>query len=228
MSAESVTYITPAFEDKDTGVMLRHWTRADYYRAAELGLFSPEERLELVGGEVYRKMPQSPLHRAGIRATADALMSSLGTHFDVQQQLPLVLANDSEPEPDIVVVPGSWRDYIAHPTQADARLVVEVSDTTLYFDRSAKASQYAEAGIPDYWILNLNDRTLEVHRDPGKLPGAPNGFGYRSITIYLEDGIVTPLANLDVALHVADLLPPRPHDDLKPERTRKRRRQSGS
>jgi Uma2 family endonuclease len=206
MSAQAIVQSLPLAED--TGVQLRYWTREEYHRAAEFGLFASEERLELIHGRIFRKVPQRSQHTMGLRASAETLAAAFGPNFDVRQQLPLVLATDGEPEPDILVVPGSWRDYPNQPTQADVRLLVEISDTTLRYDRFEKGSLYAEAGIADYWIVNLQNRTLEVYRDPAPLPDAQNGFGYRSGMIYLEDGAVTPLAAPQAVLRVADLLPP--------------------
>lgn len=223
MSAETIAYTSPTLEREDPGVSLRRWTRAEYHRAAELGLFDPDERLELLHGKVYVKLPQSPSHTMGIRAVAETLAAAFGPGYDIRQQLPLILANDGEPEPDVLVVPGSWRDYPDQPTQQDARLPVEVSDTTLLHDRSEKAAQYAEAGILDYWILNLQNRTLEVRREPGELPGAPSGFGYRNVTISLEEETVTPLAKPDTAIRVADLLPPLQRKNSRPKRPSKQR-----
>ncbi|HZO91452.1 MAG TPA: Uma2 family endonuclease [Chthonomonadaceae bacterium] len=192
----------------DTGVCLYRWTREEYHRATELGLFRPDARLELIRGEIYRKMPQSPPHAMGVRAVSEALETAFGPGFDIRQQLPLVLAADGEPEPDILVVPGSWRDYPQHPTQADTRLLVEVSDTTLHYDQQTKASLYAEAGIADYWIVNLWERAVEVYRSPGPFPDEPSHFGYQSFTLHKEHETITPLAAPHAVIRVADLLPP--------------------
>jgi Uma2 family endonuclease len=213
MSAETIPQALPAAQnqiatqDQDTGVRLRRWTRAEYHQAAALGWFNGE-RVELIRGELFLKMTQSSLHTLSLRAVAEALATAFGPGFDVRQQLPLVLAEDGEPEPDVLVVPGSWRDYREHPNQSQALLVVEISDTTLNYDRGEKASLYAEAGIADYWIVNLRNRTLEVYRQPGTLPGTSSGFGYKNVSIHTEQETVTSLAALQVSISIADLLPP--------------------
>lgn len=163
------------------GISRRPWTRAEFERAAELGLFGPEERLELIAGEVVRKVPpQKSPHATAIRAVEEALRTAFPHGFDVRVQLPLALGPDHEPEPDVCVVRGSFRDYRhAHP--ATAVLVVEVSDATLAFDRF-KAGLYAQAGIPEYWIVNLKDNRLEVHRDPETDAAEPFGHRYRTVT----------------------------------------------
>jgi Uma2 family endonuclease len=195
----------PPLESEDTGVQPRRWTRKEYYRAADLGLFRPNERLELLDGEILKKMsPQKPPHASGTQRTARALEGAFGPGYEVRRQLPLVLGNRSEPEPDLAVVPKLPDDYGAgHPTATDARLVVEVSDTTLRLDRTKKLPAYARAGIPEYWIRNLPARRLEGYRDPA-------GARYRSITFYSDQEEVTLLTAPQSSIHVGNLLPPLP------------------
>jgi Uma2 family endonuclease len=185
------------------GVSRRPWTRAEFERAAELGLFGPEERLELIAGEVVSKVPpQKSPHATAIRAVEEALRTAFRRGFDVRVQLPLALGPDHEPEPDVCVVRGSFRDYRhEHPTSAV--LVVEVSDTTLAFDRF-KAGLYAQAGIPEYWIVNLKDNCLEVQRDPEAAAAEPFGHRYRTVTRVPCD---ENMAVHGTSISVADLLP---------------------
>jgi len=200
----SQTIINPPLpRHRDTGVRPRRWTRKEYYRAAECGVFKPGERLELLNGEILQKMsPQRPPHATGLAMTAQALDKAFGPRHYVRQQLPLVLNDRSEPEPDLVVVPGTPVDYVArHPTAADARLVVEVSDSTLRLDRIDKLRAYARSGVPEYWIENLPLRQLEVYRDP-------SGQRYLSITFYNEQEAIAPLGAPQSPVRVADLLPP--------------------
>ncbi len=173
---------------------------------AEAGIFAPGERIELIEGEIVAMTPQGSRHATAVALVHEALRGVLGTGFYVRQQLPLSLSLDSEPEPDVAVVRGAARDYVqAHPTQA--LLVVEVADVTLAFDRGQKASLYARAGIPEYWIVNLVDRVLEVHRDPGPLADRPADHGYRSIRRISPPGSVAPLFSPAAHIRVADLLP---------------------
>jgi len=111
----------------------------------------------------------------------------------------------SDAEPDISVVPGTPRDYTEHPT--GALLVVEVSETTLAYDRGRKGSLYAAAGIQDYWIVNLVDRQLEVYRDPVPDPNESSGFRYNTRTVFLSGQSASPLAAPAASIAVADLLP---------------------
>ncbi len=184
---------------------VRRWTREEYYMMTEAGIFGPGERVELIEGAIINMTPQKSPHMAAIGLADEALRLAFGSGFHVRTQGPLALAPDSEPGPDAAVVRGTVRDYVkAHPTTA--LLVVEVSDTTLAFDRGPKAGLYARAGIPEYWIVNLNDRLLEVYRDPGPLPHNPSAYGYPSARSFGPSDAVVPLG-LPVAVRIADLLP---------------------
>ncbi len=173
---------------------------------AEAGIFAPGERVELIEGEIVVKDPQTPPHATAVVLAQEALRALCGPGFDARAQLPLSLGPDSEPEPDAAVVRGTARDYVdGHPTTAN--LVVEVADTTLEFDRGRKAAMYARAGIPEYWIVNLPDRVLDVFRDPGPLPDGPAERGYRSVRRVGPPDSVAPLASPAAHVRVADLLP---------------------
>lgn len=171
-----------------------------------MGLFGHEERLELIGGEVVRKMtPQKPPHASGIVQIESALRALAIPNAHLRVQLPMALSDDSEPEPDVAIVAGRPFDYAReHPTTA--LLVVEVADATLRFDRTVKAGLYASTGIQEYWILNLPDRVLEVLRDPAPMTDQPFGHHYRSVTRYAKQQLVKTLLS-DGDLAVADLLP---------------------
>lgn len=185
----------------------RRFTRAEYHRAAETGVFAPDERLELLWGRVVTKMsPMSRLHARAIRCASGTLEETFGGGYDVQEQLPLAYG-DSEPEPDISVVPGTPDQYTDHPACSDAVLVVEIADSSLRFDRGPKASLYAEARVRDYWVLNLTNRTLEVYRDPATSPDAPHGFAYRTCTVFTTDLTVSPLERPNAAIAVSSLFP---------------------
>jgi Uma2 family endonuclease len=193
----------PAAESRAAGTRPRRWTREEYYRAAECGVFQPGERLELLDGEILLKTsPQRPPHAASLGMTARVLDATFGSGYDVRRQLPLALNDESEPEPDLLVVPGAPRDYAArHPTAIEACLVVEVSDSTLRLDRGRKLRAYARSGIQEYWIANLPQRRLEVYRNP-------SGSRYQNSTVYHEQDVVAPLAAPHARIRVTDLLSP--------------------
>jgi Uma2 family endonuclease len=184
----------------------RRFRRVEYERLTEIGFFRPGERLELIDGLLVVREPQNSRHATGVRLVQQAIERAFGSGWDVRPQLPVALGDLSEPEPDTAVVPGDARDYRdAHP--ASPVLVVEIAESRLAFDRRDKASLYASAGIADYWVLNLVDRVLEVHRDPEPSDTAPHGFGYRSIVTLAPPSTVTPLAAPWAAIPVAELLP---------------------
>jgi len=184
----------------------RLFTREEFQRAGEAGLFRPDERLELIAGEVVRKMTlQQSRHASGVYLVQEALRRVFGPGFLVRVQLPLALLEDSEPEPDVAVVAGEPRAFVsAHPTSA--LLVVEVSDTTLAFDRATKGGLYARAQVQEYWIVNLRDQVLEVHREPAPMAEQPVGHQYRSVVRLTDADEITPLA-ASASIPVADLLP---------------------
>ena len=191
----------------------RPWTRDEYNRAAELGLFGPTERLELLNGEIIQKVsPQSRSHAAGITLMAEALRAVFTVSYHIREEKPLVLTDNSEPEPDIVVVCGTARLATGHPTPDTAALVVEVSETTLTFDRAEKAAAYARSGITDYWILNVRGRLLEVRRDPGLI--GEDEYGYRSLQIIAEDGEISTLEKPEHNFTVAEFLPALPQHQI--------------
>ena len=147
-------------------VIQRHrWVREEYERMVAAGVFHPEARLELIDGEVVNMTPQGSQHATAVQLAEDALRKVFSTGYITRVQMPLALEEDSEPEPDMAVVPGSPRDYRdAHPESA--LLVVEVADATLAFDRDQKKRLYARTGVPEYWIVDLIDRHLEIYRNP--------------------------------------------------------------
>ena len=185
---------------------LRRWKRVEYGRLIELGVFRPGERLELIDGLLVVREPHGSRHAAAIRRVLAALRHVLGDEWQIDSQLPIALDDDSEPEPDVAVVPrdrGAYRD--AHPSRAV--LIVEVADTSYRIDHEYKTSLYARASIPDYWIVDLARDAIEVHREPEVSPTAPYGWGYRRIETMRVPSSVTPLIAPGTAIPVADLLP---------------------
>lgn len=183
----------------------RRWTRKEYDRLSELGIFDGEP-LELIGGQLVVAEPKSTYHAVSVGMVADVLRRALPPGWIVRTQDPIALDDESEPEPDIAVVPGTYTDYLADHPQRPA-LVVEVAHSSLAFDRRRKGSLYARGGVQDYWIVNLVDRVLEVYRDPGADASAPYGWRYGSVERITTAGSVTLLALPAVRIAVASLLP---------------------
>lgn len=182
----------------------RRWSRIEYERLIDLGVFQPSDPIELIGGELMVAEPQGAPHYTSIRKTARVLERAFGAAWDVRTQGPIGLDEESEPEPDVAVVPGEPEDYrSSHPSRA--ALVVEVSESSLAFDRGHKASVYARAGIPDYWIVNLVDGVLEIYREPAPDPGAPFGARYARREVLDPSRQVSPLAAPHARIQVRDL-----------------------
>ncbi|MGH7312559.1 MAG: Uma2 family endonuclease [Candidatus Rokuibacteriota bacterium] len=187
-------------------VKTRRWKRDEYERLIESGFFQPGDPVELVGGQLIVAEPKGSYHFSAIRAAEEAVRAAFGPGWDVRGQGPVALDDESEPEPDVAVVPGSFRDYVVgHPSRPV--LVIEVSESSLALDREHKGSLYARAGLPDYWIVNLIDRVLEVHREPTPDPAASFGWSYQSVDVLGPEASVSPLASPGAHIRVADLLP---------------------
>jgi len=185
---------------------LRRWTRAEYERLIEIGVFRPGEPVELLGGELMVSEPQGSAHYTAIGLVEDALRAALGSGWLVRSQGPIALDDDSEPEPDVAVTRGTRRDYSReHPSRP--ALVVEVAESSLALDREHKGSLYAQAGIADYWILNLVARVLEVYRTPIADAAARFGWRYASTEVLAPGSSAAPLAAPAARIPVSDLLP---------------------
>jgi Uma2 family endonuclease len=189
-----------------THPVYRHWTRKEYDRLVELGILHEDEPIELIGGQMIVAEPKGSPHETAIGLTADALRAAFGSEWMIREHSPIALDDESEPEPDVSVVRGQWRDYrTEHPSRP--ALIVEVSESRLAFDRRYKGSLYARAGIADYWIVSLRRRVLEVYREPVPAPSARFGWGYASVRTLREHATVSPLAAPAATVAVADLLP---------------------
>jgi Uma2 family endonuclease len=174
------------------------WTRAALYRLWDLG-FLTDKRVQLLEGEIYFMLPQNPPHAGTIKLVERLLERLFGEGYTVRTQMPLDLGLFYEPEPDVAVAVGQPRLFLdRHPTTAV--LIVEVSDSTLAFDRKNKGLAYARGDIADYWIVNLIDGCLEVYRQPGKK-------GYKPCDVLEPGDVVAPLALPKAMIKVSDLLP---------------------
>lgn len=184
----------------------RRWTRREYDRLVEVGVLHEDEPVELIGGALIVAEPKGGPHATAVGLAGDALRLAFGSGWIVRIQDPVALDDDSEPEPDVVVVAGSWRDYrTEHP--ARPALAVEVSESSLTFDREVKGSLYARGGIADYWIVNLVDRLLEIYRAPSRDATAQFGWRYGEVHLLGPGAAASPLARPDARIAVSHLLP---------------------
>ena len=170
---------------------------------AELGFFHGK-RVELIEGEIIEMSPLKTAHATALGLMTQILTKIFSENFIVRAQMPMSFAKANEPEPGAAVVKGAFRDFtVSHPKTAE--LIVEVSASTLRYDRTIKVNLYAQDKIQEYWILNLKNRCLEIRRQPKK--DKKLGYIYQEIQILTEDDQVSPLANPKAKIKIADLLP---------------------
>ena len=179
---------------------VHRFTRDEYYRMTKAGLFQ-DERVELLDGEIITMSAQLSPHAFAVSQLMYELIAKLSATAIVRGQASIVLNNQSEPEPDLAVcapVPDRYKQ--AHPRADQVLLVIEVAESSLAHDRTRKAQAYAASGIPEYWIVNLVDRRIEVLTDP-----APNARTYRQQRYALVgDTLLLPNGS---SIAVADIVP---------------------
>jgi Uma2 family endonuclease len=185
---------------------LRRWTKEEYHTMGALGWFE-DQQVELLDGEIVQMPVPKNSHCVGTDNAAEVLRVWFPKdRYWVRMQMPLDLGLDTEPQPDVAVVSGPKTSYSDHPQTA--LLTVEVSDTTLSMDRQRKACLYARAGIQEYWIVNLVDQQLEIHRTPIADASTPYGARYQDLIIRARgEDALPPLAQPQAAIAVVELLP---------------------
>ena len=180
------------------------WTVDQFHYLGDLGAFEGR-RAMLIDGVIVEQGPMNPPHATAGTKTEDLIREAFGKGWHVRVQKPLVLGQDTDPEPDVAVVVGKPADYTSHPTTAD--LVIEVADTSLRYDTTEKMSLYAASGLADYWVLDLNNRQLLIHRDPRPDPAQPFGFTYATRLTLGPADAAEPLAVPGRRVVVAEMLP---------------------
>lgn len=179
-------------------------TLAEYHRMAEAGVFGPEPRVELLDGVIVEKMTKNPPHVIATDLVQAVLSRLIPRGFFVSMGNPVAIAErDSEPGPDAAVVRGAPRDYVGRRrTARDAALVVEVADSSYDVDSGVKAAIYAAAGVPVFWLLDLNRQRLEIHTEP-----SPAGYGQR-VDLRADDPAPIVLDGVEIArIAVSEMLP---------------------
>jgi len=178
----------------------------DQFRDLDKHGFFIDRRICLIHGEII-EMPVNEPHSAGVATVAEVFRAVFGAGFWVREEKALDVNTENDPIPDVVVVPGNTRTYRNSPTAPDvslARIVVEVADTTLFFDTTTKAEVYATAGVQDYWVLDVENDRLLVFRDPQPAAGT---VAYRTTLTLTAGDTITLLAVPGVTIAVADLIP---------------------
>ena len=184
----------------------KKFTIEEYHRLVDLGFFTENDRIELIRGEIIEMAPKRTPHSVCNSILFGELYKLLGDRANVRGQEPITLLSNSEPEPDVVIARKKDDNYLsAHPTAADIILVIEISDSTLKYDRETKLPLYAEAGINNYWIINLVDKHLEVYTNP--FSNAQSEFAYRNKSIVLPDEKINIPSFTDVSLKLNTVFP---------------------
>ena len=175
---------------------VRRFSVAEYHKMLEIGVLTPDERVELLEGWIVKKMPQNPPHSGSLGRANRCLARILPTEWSLRIQCPITL-DDSEPEPDITLARGPEGAYDSHhPTPADVGVLIEIADSTVLSDRRYKGVLYAQAKIAEFWLINVVNRKVEVYT-------RPRSGKYHKIVAYTEKDTV-PLI-LD-GVNIADIL----------------------
>lgn len=175
----------------------RRWTVSDYHRMGEVGILTEDDRIELIEGGVIDMPPIGSQHADRVDQIAELLILRSSGKYRIRVQNPVRIGDYSEPEPDIAVVRrGSYADE--HPVPADVRLLIEVADTTLTYDREVKIPLYARAGIPEVWLLDLQKRWVTVYREP-------SADGYRQMRRPLSSETLSPQQAPELVVRIDEL-----------------------
>ena len=173
----------------------------DYQCLIDQGCFGPEEHIELLNGQLIQMAAKGTRHAAAVSRLARLLGRQLGETVLIRLQDPITLNDQSQPEPDLAIVRPHPLDYADHhPTPAEIHWLIEVADSTLAYDTQTKARAYAQAGLADYWVLDLPGDRLWVFRNP-------NPAGYGLIMQLDRAQSIAPIAFPDCVWPLADLLP---------------------
>ncbi|WP_089130635.1 Uma2 family endonuclease [Tolypothrix sp. NIES-4075] len=184
----------------------KRFTIDEYHRLISLGFLTESDHIELIQGELIQMTAKGTPHTVCSSILCRQLDRLLGDRVVIRGQDPITLPNNSEPEPDVVIARGRDEDYLAHhPYAEDILLVIEISDSTLTYDQTTKLKLYAEAGIDDYWIVNLNARQLERYNQPYQ--NAQGEFNYLSKQISLPNQSVAISGFEDSLLDLSRIFP---------------------
>ena len=174
----------------------------EFHKLGETGFFQPKDRVELLDGEIIVMSPIGIRHAMAVSWITESFVEQARRRYLLSPGNPVWLHEHSEPQPDMMLIPRV-RNVDRHPRPEDVFLLVEVSDTSLAYDRNRKLAADAQAGVREYWIVNLEDDRVEVFREP-------SGGKYQVALTFAADESIHPLAFDDVIVPVADIIPPRP------------------
>lgn len=175
------------------------FTVKEYYRMAETGVLRPDARVELLDGKIIDMSPIGPFHGGLVTRLIRVFNLEAKGRWIVSSQNPIRLDDQSEPQPDVMLLKPVPDDYTnRHPQADDVFLLIEVSDTTLDYDRDEKLPAYGRAGIVEVWIVNLKDETIEIYR-------GPHFTGYSSKLVLHNGDPAVPSAFSDATVNTAEL-----------------------
>ena len=182
---------------------IKRWSVEDYHKLSEFGLLDPNERTELISGQIVIMAAKGTPHVVTLQLLAQQLDNFLQDQsYFARTQDPIQLDDLSEPEPDLVIVKGDILTYTDHhPYPEDIQLIVEIADTTLQKDCEVKDKLYAQSNIAEYWVVDLKNRQLHIFQQPTQA-------GYNSHLILREDNQISPLFFSDLRIAIASILPP--------------------
>jgi Uma2 family endonuclease len=194
VAEREITTPTPETSD-DFAPQPYRWTLEQFHQMGEACVFEGM-RVVLMEGEILVMPPVGDLHRGIVTNAGEVFRSVFGSGFFVSEEKAFNVQEATDPQPDIAVISGNVRDFL-YQGLTEAALIVEVSDSTLSYDRRQKASLYAKAGIVDYWIINisLEPAQIEVYRQPAPDETQLYGFGYTQKTVYQSGELILPLSS---------------------------------
>ncbi|MBD2385227.1 Uma2 family endonuclease [Cylindrospermum sp. FACHB-282] len=189
-----------------TVVTAKRFTIAEYHRLAELGFFGENDRVELIKGEIIQMAAKGKPHSVCNTRLYRELFKIVAEKATLRGQEPIIISDNSEPEPDLAIVPNHPDDYLANdPSPADILVLIEIADSSLKYDQEVKLPLYAEADISDYWIFNLLNNCLECYSEPYQDSQAK--FGYRRKLIFLPNEFVNLPSFPDLFLDLSKVFP---------------------
>ncbi len=178
----------------------RKFTSKEYHRMAEAGVLKEDDRLELIEGDIIEMAPIGSLHAACVKRLASLISSIQSGYTLIGVQDPVQLSESCEPQPDISVLQPRSDFYAnAHPQPEDILLLIEVSDTSLSYDRDEKVPLYARANVPEVWLVDLNNASVEVYTEP-------ETNGYRQVSVIIGDELLTPQSLPQLSVTPRDIL----------------------
>ena len=173
----------------------------EFHKLGEVGIFRPRDRVELLDGEIIVMSPIGIRHVQAVSWMVECLVEQARRRYLVSPGNPVWLHEFSEPQPDMMLVPRV-RKIEHHPRPEDVFLLVEVSDSSLTYDRDRKLAAYAAAGVREYWIVNLQQDLIQVFREP-------SDGTYNVVLSFITGQTLSPLAFEDVTVSVTEIIPPR-------------------